>query len=246
MKTAILFVISALAPYSLAGTFTDNFDNGLSSANWGTFQTDAAGAPWTVDTLSHEGALVISKPADSDTQTKYLQLGAGITSKFRLDGNFSISVDFILVNFPLSNTNGWNHAILQIANATQTFECTRFASHNAQYAEKRWGSFITYPCSFTTGKLGITRQNNTVSAWISNGTNTIQLGSSQSDEFLGPTTINLFLFEESDHASTGRPSTALDVRFDNFSATADTIILPEPTTILLFGISGLLLSRRKN
>ena len=238
----VVIVLSVLTVYSSATTLTDNFDNGL-SANWRTFQTDAANAPWTIS--ANTGVLEISKPADNDTQTKYHNLGAGITSKFSLDGDFALSVDFTLVNFPLANTNGWNEAILQIANATQTFECLRFTSHYAQFAEKRWGSYLTYSCSFITGKLGITRQNNTVSAWISNGTNTIQLGSSQSDEFLGATTVNLFLFEESDHASTGRLSTALDVQFDNFTATADSIVVPEPTTLFMLGLGGLILRKRK-
>jgi hypothetical protein len=44
----------------------------------------------------------------------------------------------------------------------------------------------------------------------------------------------------------GRPHTPLDISFDNLKVTADSIIgIPEPCSMALLGLGGLILRRRK-
>ena len=95
----------------------------------------------------------------------------------------------------------------------------------------------------TYGKLGITRVGDTMSAWIDRGSGPILLGSLSSTEFLGPMKFQIYAAQVPSPNS-DRPSTAIDVRFDNFSLTANTII-PEPATLLLLGLGGLVLRRRR-
>jgi hypothetical protein len=245
MKRSILLAVLVLSVLTVslpAATLTDNFNSGISSTNWETNQADAADAPWTISATT--GALEISKSADNDSSTV---CSAGVMSKFCLDGNFSIFTDFNLHVFPLSNNDGYNEILLiaYFTNSNKFFETLK-VSRDGQYFEgySNWNNsaFGVMDNYNTNGKLGITRLGQTVSAWIDGGNGLILLGSLTSPDFLGPIKLQI---AASQQVATYRPSTALDVAFDNFTATADSIIIPEPMTVLLFGLGGLLVSRRK-
>lgn len=249
MKKSIVFavlVLSVLTVYSTAATLTDNFDNGI-SVNWGTFQTDAAGAPWTVSAST--GALEISKSADNDVATMYQHLMAGVQSNFALDGNFSVSVDFSLPTFPLVSAYGWNETMLKIRfDQGGEFYSLRFTNNSENRAEAFCNIdpyVIGYiPNSTTQGKFTVSRQGTTMSAYLNDGINDIFLGQMSSQQFSGNAVIQLYAAQAWDYPGQ-RPNTALDVRFDNFTATADSIVVPEPMSMFLFGIGGLMLRIRK-
>jgi hypothetical protein len=262
LRTVYKLTLSFLLP---AATLTDNFDSGLSSANWGTFQTDAAGAPWTVAALISQGTLIISKPSDTDFGTDYVNLTAGVSSTFQLSGDFSIFVDFQLPTFPSAETsyNGWNWSSLKVTDSTSTdfrainsFEINRGAGAfiNSGAVETQgvqgysqgatWININPTMDSTTQGKYGIIRHGSTYSAWLDRGNGSVLLGSIDRPEFTGSVYIQLFAGQITAY---GRPHTTLDTRFDNLTITADSIIgIPEPCSLVLLGLGGLLLRRRNN
>jgi len=250
MKKSILLailIVSILTVSLPAATLTDNFNSGLSSANWGTFQVNAVGAPWTI--AGNSGALQIAKSADNDSSTMNQNIIAGLLSNFTLQGDFSAAINFNLQTFPLAPAYGWNEAQFKIV--TQQggeFYALRYTNNADQRAEAfcNVSPYVINSMvnSTTLGKFKITRQGNTMAAYMDNGTNEILLGQVSSQLFLGNATVQLLVANVWDYPGP-RPNTALDVRFDNFTATADSIIVPEPMSVLLLGLGGLLLSRRK-
>lgn len=256
MKKTILLavlVLSVLTVRSHAATLTDNFDNGINAYYWETFQTDAAGAPWSISTST--GVLEISKSSDNDAATTCV---AGVSSKFRLDGNFTISVDFDCVNFPLPSYDGWNEALLTVStdNGTVVFHSLKEAKGplpmdgpgycTEGFTNLRGDGLVTVADSTLIGKLGLTRNGNTIFNWIDrgDGQGTIVISTWSSDRYLGLASISLWANQQI--ILSDRPHTALDVRFDNFTITADSIIgVPEPCSIALLSLGGLILRRRK-
>jgi hypothetical protein len=250
MKKSILLavlVVSVLTVSLPAATLTDNFNSGLSSTNWGTFQTNAAGAPWTISAST--GAVQISKSADNDSSTMYQNVVAGLLSNFTLQGDFSVSIDFDLHTFPLAPAYGWNEAQFKVwTDEGGQFYPLRYTNSADQRVEA-FCNVSPYVINSTVnstmlGNFRITRLGNTMAAYLNNGTTEILLGQASSQLFLGSASVQLLVANVWDYPGS-RPNTALDVRFDNFTATADSIIIPEPISILLLGFGGLFLSRRK-
>lgn len=245
-KTISILFVLVVSINLYAVTITDNFDSGISLANWDTFQTDAAGAPWTISAAT--GALEISKSADNDSSTMYQHLSAGVKSKFALAGNFSISIDFNLVTLPLIPQYGWNEAILNVyTEQGGEFYALRFTTGSTNNAEGfcNIDPYVlrSINTSTTTGKLKITRQGSLMSAYLNTGGSDIFLGQKSSSAFDGKAFVQVYAAHAQDYPFQ-RPNTALDVRFDNFTATADSIV-PEPTSLSLLALGGLLLRKRK-
>jgi len=261
-KVAFALVVLIASVGSQAVTIADNFNNGISTPLWDVFDSSASGLPWTVDTLRNEGRLVISKSADNNNTWNPV---AGLKSKFQLVGDFSAVVDFELINFPsgdfYSNTKakGWNWAALKVTTtqATGIFEGTSFSTLRGSSDVKGglggaegWVSMFgntAYNIGLVrdetmTGKFGITRQGDTISAWLDRGNGLDLLGSFSSPNLDVPVYIHLIASQVP--YSADRPHTALDVRYDNFTATADSII-PEPCTLSLLAIGGIALLRKR-
>ncbi len=245
-----------------AVTISDNFDNGISSF-WDVFDSSAAGVPWTVDTLVDKGQLWISKPADNEPCWCPV---AGVRSKYRLVGNFSTSIDFELINFPSGDfysnniAKGYNWAFLKIATSQSVniWDDTSFASVRGSTDVKgELGGIEGYACTNSltynigltrdevmSGRLGITRQGQMMSVYLDRGNGLESLGTFSSTNFDAPVYIQLAAAQVP--YSADRPHTSLDVRYDNFIVTADSIIgIPEPTSLFLLVLGCLRLLRRR-
>jgi len=247
----IILVIGMAAINSRATTLSEDFDDGLTPEYWEIFQNDAVGSPWSILVPDEEGRLAISKSADNDSSTAYQTIDAGITSKFVADGDFSVFVDFDLIVYPLSNRHGYNEAWITALSYTtgSSFSSLLYATSSRKRAEA-WANLQSGGLPLgaitensTQGKLGVTRTGDTMSAWIDRGSGPILLASLSSTEFLGPIKFQVF-GAQVPSPNLDRPSTELDIRFDNFLVTAETVV-PEPATLLLLGFGSIALRKRK-
>jgi hypothetical protein len=248
LKTQIGCLILALASFCLpagAAMITDNFNSGASSSLWDIMQTNVAGASWTIQNPDSAGRFQVSKSADTASE---IGVEAAIWSRFTLDGDFTASVDFNLLTFPLVDTQGWNIAVISLFSSDERFFCSmRISDSGSQQAEgfKTIGSpdgqiLTNIADTSTAGTLGVTRIGQTLSAWIDRGSGRVPLGSYSASDTLGPMKVRIYAAQVTHYASLIRPHTALDVAFDNFTATAETIV-PEPITLLSLILGGLTL-----
>ena len=126
------------------------------------------------------------------------------------------------------------------------FEILRFSSDNNQLIECYAGHPIGAKVDGTiVGTLGISREGDTISGWIDRGSGPVLIGSESSANFLGPKKVRIWANQQKQRAFEERPSTALDVSFDNFVATAD-IITPEPATLILLTLGSILTTRHRS
>jgi hypothetical protein len=234
MKTlgiSVLTVVMMMSSMAVADdTLTDNFNAGILANRWDVFQNNASGVPWTIAAPDGQGRLAISKAEDNDPSQ--LAISGGVASRFSLEGNFTISVDFSLPYFPVGNNPGWNDAVLAcLFGGSDYFSTFRISSGwNEQYSgcsASGFGGFGQGPDSTVDGRLVMTRSGSTVSGWIDRGSGPVLLGSQTSSRFLGSVAVELFAAQYA--SGNERPTNAMDIRFDNFTATADTIV-PEPAT----------------
>ena len=247
MKMRMIVALGVLAVSAVvlqADTLTDDFATGLNTARWQTFQNDASGAPWAIQAPDANGMLRISKAADSDASTNNLELDAGVKSRFALDGDFTASVDFRLYGFP----NGYpacNEALIRLTSQTSgfMFETLRYNDRAEGFSNISPYVIGNVLDSTTIGRLAVSRSGATLSAWSDRGSGPVLLGSLTSPQLLGPMDVELFL-AQTINPGTGRTHSAIDVGFDNFTATATTIT-PEPATLMLLALGGLGLMKRR-
>lgn len=194
--------------------------------------------------------LRISKSADDGTSISAVSL----QFRFTLNGNFSVWINYDLIDFPLAN-NGWNHVglVARIIDEDEGYNGTYFGSalHTDDSVQTSFGYANIPPAEYfggsidttISGKLGISRQDNTMSAWIDRGYGPVLVGALTYPELGGPAKV-LFSVNQQENILHERPSTSLDLRFDNFYASAETII-PEPSTFLLLILGVTLFLRKK-
>ena len=247
--TLTLALLSAFASSATVGavTFNEDFSGGIQPDRWDILHNDAAGAPWTVTAPDSFGGLQLSKTADSDPLTIHSYCNGGIGSRFQLIGDFSVSVAFNLVDFPPTNSSGWNEAQLCLwwdSSTPATFPGNDFFEVlRAADVSEGWSTQpppynqigVNYD-PITQGSFRITRSGTTLSAWIDRGAGFVLLGSETSTSFSGPANIEILADQVPDSIS--RPSTSLDVRFSELSVTAESIV-PEPPSLILLGAGAI-------
>lgn len=241
----ILLLISSIAT-ARAAIICGDFNDGIDELLWETYSFGASDAPWNILVPPPGGKLRVSKGSDTDSLTALNELDAGIRSKFTVEGDFSISVNFELLDFPLSNSGGWNEIFLRVASeeSGSFFETIRGASDTGHFVEAYTnvgGQIIGLTgTTSSNGVLGVDRTGQQMTAWVDFGEGRETLGDLFSEQFEGAMLIELFAAQVPDGISGfPRSSTALDVRFDNLC------IIPEPASVILFGLGGLVLARKR-
>jgi len=243
---AVSIILFAAASGAHAEMLLENFDDGWSPGLW---EIDKNHDLWTVAAPDPSGRLQVSKPADDDQSTASEHISGGLHSLFTLDGDFAVSVDYQLLAFPDAGL-GYNEAVMRVKaeDTGASFWCLIYMIEDRQNAEgyDSWNDMPVGPIpdSSTEGVFEIQREGQTLSALIDRGSGLELLGSASDSAFLGPVSLDIFA------AQIVRPTgyrsfSEMDVRFDNFSVTAETII-PEPATLSLLVLGGVGLLRRRS
>lgn len=252
------FAIVAVTMLLTAGTtratmtLTDSFDLGISPSRWSTWTVfEAAGSSWTIAAPDASGRLRIFKNADSDAATDKNESDAFAGARFTLLGDFDVSVRVDLLTFPTGTFTGANEALLRlVTNNGQTFFET-YAAAGQQYSV---GAFSASTASadvfgaasaiptLSSATLGVSRSGATMTAWFDVGAGRQVLGDATANDYLGSAEIHL-MGAQVCAAPQGRPHTAMDIAFDDFTVTAETIV-PEPATLSLLVLGGLAMLKR--
>ena len=247
----VLAVVSLVADGRSA---TVNFD--FSSGIGADFTSvDSSGGLWSVN--GSDGKLQISKLFDDGTINGYRSIQGGLESKFTLAGDFTVDVDFQLNTFPNANS-GWNGSVLMVqrVGSGQLFEVLRWAKPSEQLVEvygDPGGQVGNKPEGMLGGTYRITRSGKTIAGFIasSGSTEFTEIGRVV-ESFDQPALIRLVGMQVSLAFDTQpRSTTAMDIRFDNLTVTADQITglsqVPEPATVLQllgFAACAMVLGRR--
>lgn len=241
----VLFVALLLASsIACADILLDGFDTGLDPSRWNTVAyTSAALTPWGIGSPDSDGRLRIAKLSDSDQNT--IGLEAGIVSQFTLVGNFTVSVDFHLTAFNSAPPSGWNECELRVlsTNYVDYYAVLRMNSGAAELSNGALGNTVNSLSGVTSGTFRIERTGSTLTSWLDYGENSLFIGSNTSSEWLSPMSVYI-CDAQYNNGPSQRPHDAIDVRFDNFAATADRIV-PEPAALSLLALGGLASLRRK-
>ena len=177
--TVVSFFLGMTSGESPGQTTIFDFDSGLGS-EWSLI--DVSGL-FTV--LTSGPNVQISKPADDRTVFPDGFITGGIGSNFCLAGDFVVTVDFELLDFPVTDVNQLNECILSVSgdDPEESFLVLRFST-NQQYVEvfsSSDGAIGAQINTQLTGRFRISRVGNTMSGYFADAGSEVftLLGSAQ-------------------------------------------------------------------
>jgi hypothetical protein len=235
-----------------AETMTFDFDSGFGSS----FQTVSTDNLFTVDNAA--GTVHVFKGSDDPSQRPNPNefISGGVRSNFTLVGDFSVTVDFLLNNFPVAGTNQLNESVLSTASSIDPNDfglMLRFTLFgNGQLVEgftDTGGPLGTMGESTNTGKYRLVRTGSLLSGSYSSGNSSFLTLFSGDPVATDPFVLTLVAVQGANAGQ--RSGTALDISFDNLVVEADAIempaVVPLPGTLGLLGLglAGLGIARRR-
>ena len=176
----------------------------------------------------------------------------GVDALFTIDGDFSVTVDYTLHQFPSSPFSGvLIDSVLGVgpvvAGVGRQFEVLRFATSSGQFIEgfdTVEGPISPQLNSDSTGRYRITRTGSVISGFFaSGGSSSFMFLGSKSSGFDGP--IRPFLIGFYVIPANVDPDMFLDISFNNLLIEADRIegAVPEPSTFALVALAVLMILR---
>ena len=221
IPTLVLLAVCGSSP---ATTITFDFDSGIDLASFSVFNV---GELFTISTEGQD--LRISKPEDDGTVLPLGFILGGIESTFTIDGDFSVTVDFTLHDFP--PTGGpccpLNEALLRVEpeDGSAGFMIYRLRIVDGNLIST-WidgvGVIGEQSTTITSGRFRITRSGTTLSAWFSVAKGAfVQLGIASG--WGGSSRIRLYVAQGKSVSGISRSTTSIDVSYDNLVIEADEI-----------------------
>ena len=239
MVLGLLTILFGLLGAHPAWASTFDFSAGLGSD----FSVVNEGGLWTVSTAG--GDLQLFKGPDDGSVSPSSPIAGGVLSNFLVAGDFTITVDFLLTDFPeTTGATQLNESILQLVSSSSgSFSVLRFRVGAADLLEAFVTSAIGARGSMlTTGRYRITRSGASLAASIAAGTSGVfdPIGSASLTS--APLAIRLLGLQGAN--SGPRSTTALDISFDNLEVLGT--IVPEPSIPLLLGCALLGIATRRS
>lgn len=221
--------------FAVAETLVFDFESGPGP----NFDLINTGDIWNIDTDGPE--LRVAKPADDGTVNPDSFIIGGIASKFMLDGDFTVTVDFGLDTFPGTGADQLNESVLAMVRgeSPRLFEVLRFRLGNQNLLEVfSDGPLGVQSSTLTDGRYRVVRTGSSTSGFFAVGDSDTFTGIASVADYTGPVSVQLFAAQGKNQGS--RSTTPLDITFDNLIIEADMIkgLVPEPSSIALV-ISGL-------
>jgi hypothetical protein len=225
-----------LATNAWAESITFDFNNGIGAD----FAVRNDANAYTV--LTSGPTVRAFKGSDDGSVSPNDGLQGGIVSLFQLDGDFTVTVDFLLNDFPYPSFNQQiNASLLAVVNDSGDLaEVLRFRLNGRDRAEL-FANIPFQDLPINTGDLSgryrLVRQGTTVTGYYASGNSGMFVELASAFGLAGPAQVQL-LGAQGPNAAGSRPNTALDVEFDNLVIEADRIIglttVPEPASLVLW------------
>jgi len=214
----LLIVLALFAPAAGAAPVLVDFDHGAPD-----FEPVNDAALWTLGLSGPD--LAVSKPADPLAVSPQGFVTGGALSKFCVDGDFSVTVDYALPDFPIDPSNAFtsNEAVLVVARPPALapyFLVLRYAEGGGGQRMAAFnGTFLgDAPAAagvLDAGRFRITRSGDVITGWIAppGGESFTVLGSAGG--YVGPMVVELLAAQGTNAGGFDRANTSLEVRFDD-------------------------------
>jgi len=200
--------------------------------NFAIFNT---GDLWTVDTDGPD--LRISKPADDGTVNPTGFIAGGIQSHFTVTGDFTITVDFFLYDFPsVPLPRLFNESLLSLSfDGGQVFNVLRFEEFKGSFIE----AFAAPPdtvlgataSTLSSGRYRISRTGSVVTGLFAPSGSSAFTPLGSVSGWSDP--VQVVLMGAQGSRNRDRPTTSLDIGFDNLTISADGIVGLVPPDIAI-------------
>ncbi len=235
-----LALLLATAGQVCAATLTFDFENGVGPE----FSTYNSGNLWALGTRGP--TFRVSKPADDASFGANEFISGGLVSNFALTGNFLVTVDFSLPDFPATGPgpNGLNESVLSVDGSLpgQGFLVLRYRFNSSDRIEvyaSAGGPIGDQSSSLASGRYQIERAGNTlIGRFAPTGSDVFttlgSFGGYTSPQFQ----IQLSGVQGLNLAGAARSATALDIAFDNLVVQADGFVGAPPPRIQRVTLAG--------
>jgi hypothetical protein len=203
------------------------------------------------------GELRISKGPDAGTPGASFEEAqftrGGVRSVFQVAGDFEVTVDFMLYDFPLPPAaHGLTESILGMGNAqdpTNFFWILRFNNFLESFYQFPQAALGARPSTQMRGRYRITRVGGTLTGWIAAAGSSTFVAIGSHTGFSGPAFVDLLGRQGTPFFHPPGPRGPIDIGFDNLHIEADAVdgAVPEPAILLPFAacLLGIALARRR-
>ncbi len=247
----ILSVMLFATSSSLADSAFFDFNSGIGSDfsvfNGSSVYGIAMDQPGGLFNIATNGSNIrISKPFDDGTISPVNSIGGGIRSNFTVIGDFSVTVNFTLTDFPIPNlSEGLNESVFSVVTTDYQSDVSVLRIYHPQsgswienWSNPAWYSSGNNSSALMSGQYRLQRSGSVITASFADpGSSTFtQLGSY--DGLSAPMRVQLWALQNHNVLGYPRSTTSIDISFDNLSVFAEHIQeIPEPSTFILLSIS---------